>query len=73
MTSAAPGCLTTVAHRLSHEARFSYDSMPADGSDHSAHVLWRLGVAGCFLDELYAAGEAEFGVDVGEVGLDGAR
>ena len=33
----------------------------------------RSGVAGCFLDELYAAGEAEFGVDVGEVGLHGAR
>jgi hypothetical protein len=32
-----------------------------------------LGVAGCFLDELHAAGEAEFGVDVGEVGLHGAR
>jgi hypothetical protein len=32
-----------------------------------------LGVAGCFLGELYAAGEAEFGVDVGEVGLHGAR
>ena len=31
------------------------------------------GVAGCFLDELYAGGEAEFGVDVGEVGLHGAR
>ena len=33
----------------------------------------RLGVAGCFLHELYAAGEAKFGVDVGEVGLHGAR
>ena len=33
----------------------------------------RSGVAGCFLDELYAAGEAEFGEDVGEVGLHGAR
>ena len=32
----------------------------------------RSGVAGGFLDELYAAGEAEFGVDVGEVGLHGA-
>jgi len=31
-----------------------------------------LGVAGCLLDELHAAGEAEFGVDVGEVGLHGA-
>ena len=31
-----------------------------------------LRVAGGFLDELYAAGEAEFGVDVGEVGLHGA-
>ena len=30
-------------------------------------------VAGCFLDELHAGGEAEFGVDVGEVGLHGAR
>jgi hypothetical protein len=32
-----------------------------------------LGVAGCFLDELHARGESEFGVDVGEVGLHGAR
>jgi hypothetical protein len=32
-----------------------------------------LSVAGCFLDELYAGGESEFGVDVGEVGLHGAR
>ena len=31
------------------------------------------GVAGCFLDQLHARGEAEFGVDVGEVGLHGAR
>jgi ATP-dependent Clp protease ATP-binding subunit ClpC len=29
-------------------------------------------VAGCFLDELHARGQAEFGVDVGEVGLHGA-
>ncbi len=33
----------------------------------------RSGVAGCFLDELHPRGEAEFGVDVGEVGLHGAR
>jgi hypothetical protein len=33
----------------------------------------RSGVAGCFRDELYAAGESEFCVDVGEVGLHGAR
>ncbi len=31
-----------------------------------------LRVAGCFLDELYAGAQAEFGVDVGEVGLHGA-
>lgn len=31
------------------------------------------GVAGGFLGELYAGGEAELGVDVGEVGLHGAR
>ena len=31
------------------------------------------GVAGCFLDELDARAQAEFGVDVGEVGLHGAR
>jgi len=30
-------------------------------------------VPGCFLRELYAGGESEFGVDVGEVGLHGAR
>jgi hypothetical protein len=30
------------------------------------------GVARCFLRELYAGGEAEFGVDVREVGLHGA-
>jgi hypothetical protein len=29
----------------------------------------RSGVAGCFLDELHARGQAKFGVDVGEVGL----
>jgi hypothetical protein len=32
-----------------------------------------LRVAGGFLDEMHAAGEAEFRVDVGEVGLHGAR
>jgi hypothetical protein len=32
-----------------------------------------LTVAGCFLDELHARAQAEFGVDVGEVGLHGAR
>jgi hypothetical protein len=32
-----------------------------------------LTVAGCYLDELHAGGEPEFGVDVGEVGLHGAR
>jgi hypothetical protein len=30
-------------------------------------------VPGCFLRELHARGESEFGVDVGEVGLHGAR
>ena len=30
-------------------------------------------VAGRFLDELHAGAEPEFGVDVGEVGLHGAR
>ena len=29
--------------------------------------------AGCFLRELHPGAEAEFGVDVGEVGLHGAR
>jgi hypothetical protein len=33
----------------------------------------RSGVAGGFLDELHPRVEAEFGVDVGEVGLHGAR
>ena len=33
----------------------------------------RSAVAGCFLGELHAGGESEFGVDVGEVGLHGAR
>jgi hypothetical protein len=32
-----------------------------------------LSVACCFLDELHARGKSEFGVDVGEVGLHGAR
>ena len=31
------------------------------------------GVAGCFLSELHTRRQAEFGVDVGEVGLDSAR
>jgi hypothetical protein len=30
-------------------------------------------VPGCFLSELHPRGQAEFGVDVGEVGLHGAR
>ena len=30
-------------------------------------------MAGSLLNELHARGEAEFGVDVGEVGLHGAR
>jgi hypothetical protein len=30
-------------------------------------------MAGCFLRELHAGGEPEFGVDVGEMGLHGAR
>ena len=33
----------------------------------------RSAVPGCFLSELHAGGESEFGVDVGEVGLHGAR
>ena len=33
----------------------------------------RSAVPRCFLSELYARGESEFGVDVGEVGLHGAR
>ena len=33
----------------------------------------RSGVAGCFLGELHPGAQAEFGVDVGEVGLHGAR
>src|ERR1700758_1789281 len=33
----------------------------------------RSGLAGSLLNELDARGEAEFGVDVGEVGLHGAR
>ena len=39
----------------------------------SGHCVLLSDVAGCFLDELHAGGEAEFGVDVGEVGLHGAR
>jgi hypothetical protein len=37
--------------------------------------LWKAGsgVAGRLLGELHARGEPEFGVDVGEVGLHGAR
>jgi hypothetical protein len=31
------------------------------------------GVPGCFLDELHARGHPKLGVDVGEVGLYGAR
>ena len=43
----------------------------------SINIFWSLapeglGVAGCFLDELHAGGQAELGVDVGEVGLHGA-
>jgi hypothetical protein len=35
-------------------------------------VEYPSGVARCLLGELYSRGEAEFGVDVGEVGLHGA-
>jgi hypothetical protein len=34
---------------------------------------FRSGVAGCFLNKLHAGAETEFDVDVGEVGLHGAR
>ena len=48
-------------------------------SDHGAGVATqplsrrRSGLAGCFLNKLHTGGESEFGVDVGEVGLHGAR
>ena len=48
-------------------------------SDHGAGVATQplsrrlSGVAGSLLCELHAGGRSEFGVDVGEVGLHGAR
>ena len=64
----------------------SYSSIP-QRSQHRAYArTWRVkrpicaaskrlpsGVAGCFLRELHTRRQAEFGVDVGEVGLDSAR
>ena len=45
----------------------------AGGLDSKAPTPRILRVAGGFLDELHARGQPEFGVDVGEVGLHGAR
>jgi hypothetical protein len=50
----------------------SYDAVRVDASHHLSRG-YGSGVLCCFLDELYAGGEAEFGVDVGEVGLHGPR
>jgi hypothetical protein len=43
------------------------------GGLHDLRCPCHSGVEGCFLDELHAAAEAEFGVDVGQVSLYGAR
>ena len=40
----------------------------ADGSCRAVVDVRWLGVTGCFLGELHTGGQAEFGVDVGEVG-----
>jgi hypothetical protein len=48
------------------------DSISAPEQAEPSHHLYfgyGSGVVCCFLDELYAGGQAEFGVDVGEVGL----
>jgi len=53
-------------------------SLPTTTTSATTEMAWitmcgaRSGVSGCFLRELHAGGDAEFGVDVGEVGLHGA-
>ena len=61
-----------VAHLFGYYARRNFTD---DGRRLLRKVVGTGGlrVPGCFLGELHAAGEAEFGVDVGEVGLHGAR
>jgi hypothetical protein len=55
------------------------DATPLVGNGPTVRHPWKgiaaqgLRVAGRFLDELDAAAESELGVDVGEVGLHGAR
>jgi hypothetical protein len=46
----------------------SYAEVPVEPSHH-LQCGYGSGVVCCFLDELYAGGQAEFGVHVGEVGL----
>ena len=48
--------------------RISYDEVPVDACHHLSRDHGS-GVVCCFLDELYAGGQAELGVDVGEVSL----
>jgi hypothetical protein len=46
---------------------------PPQASGANTSLVRRSGVTGCFLDELYARAQAQFGVDVGQVGLHAAR
>ena len=61
-------CLTAIPTGLSHGALYFLQLRIEQTVRHEAGSA----VPGCFLRELYAGGEAEFGVDVGEVGLHGA-
>ena len=63
------GCLTAIPTGLSHGALRFLQLGIEQTVRHEAGSA----VPGCFLRELYAGGESEFGVDVGEVGLHGAR
>ena len=74
-TDSGPGVLTLSVIRINASSR----AIAATLGTTDRPTPWKglgtqgLTVASCLLDQLYAGGQAEFGVDVGEVGLHGAR
>ena len=74
-TDIGPGVLTLSVIRVDVPSRaiaasLSITDKPTPWKDLGTQGLT---VASCLLDELHARGQTEFGVDVGEVGLHGAR
>ena len=82
----SPRCITTTCCYVknstiaANSSRYKSTAEPATllprRSSNQLHSLTSTspsGVPGGFLNELHAGGESEFGVDVGEVGLHGAR